>query len=346
MAVRKARMAGWTFWEWVAYGGLLVAAIILAADAGIKIEPELMQTLPAWLFSPYFAFSPLVLIIMSSVILAVKALRYASSSSSYHTAGSTQDSMGSGQVRVKPHHAWRYASTFRLRQAACLMADIEPNDPAQDVPAEANAWFQVLDQAWNRGELERVSTDNPDVRIITRQSLQKFAAQRGEKRDFLIRRNGSQTNQTAPSGIALSVPPSEQFLVPQDIYYTHDTTPQIGYPHKLWIVLRNESRRDLIVSPASWETSTGDIAIRPISKHPWTPEGPGGWENNSWSSPRRERELEPIHVSRGRVIQTWIGLPGPLNDTELRRRIVSKRLGTLIIPFNVDGESRSDTIKL
>jgi hypothetical protein len=139
--------------------------------------------------------------------------------------------------------------------------------------------------------------------------------------------------------------PAEQFLVPLDAYYLHDPSAR-GFPHKLWIVLRNESRRDLIVSPANWETSAGDIATRPMPRHPWTPEGPGGWENNSWSWPRPERELEPIHVARGQVIQTYVGLPGPLNDTELRRRIVSKRLGTLIVPFTIDGRTTSETIRL
>jgi hypothetical protein len=133
----------------------------------------------------------------------------------------------------------------------------------------------------------------------------------------------------------------------QDIHYHHDTTtPGLGYRHKLWIVLRNQGSGELIVNPASWETSVGDIAVLPLAKHPWTPEGPGGWENNNWSWPRHERELEPIHVPRGGVIQTYVPLPGPLNDIELRRRIVSKRLGTLIIPFSMSGQQLSETKKL
>jgi hypothetical protein len=152
--------------------------------------------------------------------------------------------------------------------------------------------------------------------------------------------------QAALSHVKSLRPSSEQSLVPQDVYYFHDTTPGRGYPHKVWIVLRNAGRRDLFVSPAKWETSTGDIATRPISQHPWTPEGPGGWEKNSWSWPREERQNEPIHVPRGGIIQTWVGLPGPLHEVELRRRIVTKRLGALIIPVKVNGETRSETIRL
>jgi hypothetical protein len=56
--------------------------------------------------------------------------------------------------------------------------------------------------------------------------------------------------------------------------------------------------------------------------------------------------MDPLHVARGRVIQTYVPLPGPLDKIELRRRTISKRLGTLVIPFAIDGESRTQTIRL
>jgi hypothetical protein len=54
----------------------------------------------------------------------------------------------------------------------------------------------------------------------------------------------------------------DQLFVPQDIYFHHDTvTPDLGFRHKLWIVLRNQSGRDIIVNPASWERTSGDISL-------------------------------------------------------------------------------------
>jgi hypothetical protein len=153
--------------------------------------------------------------------------------------------------------------------------------------------------------------------------------------------------EAVPSNVELSPTSPNQLFIPEDIYFHHDTTtPNLGYRHKLWIVLRNQGGRDIIVNPANWERTSGDLPDLPLARHPWTPEGPGGWENNSWVWPRREREMNPIHVARGGVIQTYVPLPGSLDKIELRRRTVSKRLGTLIIPFTVDGENRTETHKL
>jgi len=156
----------------------------------------------------------------------------------------------------------------------------------------------------------------------------------------------SESNQAALPPVASSSA-SQQVLVPQDAYYLHDPAPGRGYPHKLWIPFKNESDTDLLVSPARWEKRTAaDIATRRIPEHPWTPEGPEGWEKNSWEWAKSSRPGEPIHVPRGRAIQTWVGLPGPLDENELRRRIMTKRLGTLIIPITIDGQAATETIKL
>ena len=44
--------------------------------------------------------------------------------------------------------------------------------------------------------------------------------------------------------------------------------------------------------------------------------------------------------------QTWVGLPAPLDKVELRRRMMTKRLGTLIVPLTIDGRTTLETIKL
>jgi hypothetical protein len=62
-------MRHWTFWEWVAYIGLSIAAIIIAADQGVKLAPELLQRFSGMITSPFWAFAPLALIILATVIL-------------------------------------------------------------------------------------------------------------------------------------------------------------------------------------------------------------------------------------------------------------------------------------
>ena len=43
---RAAILRHWTFWEWVAYVALFVAALIVAADTGFKESPDVMARLP------------------------------------------------------------------------------------------------------------------------------------------------------------------------------------------------------------------------------------------------------------------------------------------------------------
>jgi hypothetical protein len=140
-------------------------------------------------------------------------------------------------------------------------------------------------------------------------------------------------------------PPTEKILVPVDLYYLHDASAP-GYPHKLSIALKNESGKDLLVNPASWEKrEASDIAFRRSDYHPWIPEGPNGWEKRDWMW-SRSPDRAAIHLPRDRAIMTWVGLHEPIDEFELCQRIVGKRLGTLIVSLTADGSARSETIKL
>jgi hypothetical protein len=82
-----------------------------------------------------------------------------------------------GSSKRRPNlTVWRHVQELRLRQAACLFADVVPNDPEVDRPGDANAWYVLLEQDWEDKKLERVLRDSPNVRVTTRQSLKKFAA--------------------------------------------------------------------------------------------------------------------------------------------------------------------------
>ena len=149
------------------------------------------------------------------------------------------------------------------------------------------------------------------------------------------RRETASISAPVPSLLSL-----EQALVPQDAYYLPDEDAK-GYPHKLKIVLTNESAGAIVVTPAEWE-NTCNFTLPPLNEHPWQLEGPHGWQNKDWG----EETHEPLLVRSGRAIQTWVGLPAPLDKVQLRRRIMTKRLGTLIVPLTVDGNAISETIRL
>jgi hypothetical protein len=62
-------MRHWTFWEWVAYAALFVAAVILAADTGVRVSPDLSLHMPEWLHSGWWGFAPLLLVVLSTLVL-------------------------------------------------------------------------------------------------------------------------------------------------------------------------------------------------------------------------------------------------------------------------------------
>jgi hypothetical protein len=62
-------MPYWGFWEWLAYTGIWVSAIILAADVGLKMSPDLRKKFDPIITSPLWGFTPLVLLTISGAIL-------------------------------------------------------------------------------------------------------------------------------------------------------------------------------------------------------------------------------------------------------------------------------------
>jgi hypothetical protein len=62
-------MRDWVFWEWVAYSALFVAAIITAADQGVKLSSEMLSRFSVLIGSPYWAFAPLMLVLLATGIL-------------------------------------------------------------------------------------------------------------------------------------------------------------------------------------------------------------------------------------------------------------------------------------
>jgi hypothetical protein len=65
-------MRHWSFWEWVAYGALFVAAMIIAADTGVRIAPDLAEYSPAFVHGAIWGFAPFVLVIVATIILLLR----------------------------------------------------------------------------------------------------------------------------------------------------------------------------------------------------------------------------------------------------------------------------------
>jgi hypothetical protein len=65
-------MHHWHFWDWAAYSTLFIGAVIIAADAGIKMAPNLKDHFSAITSSPYWGCAPLVLILLSTCIFITR----------------------------------------------------------------------------------------------------------------------------------------------------------------------------------------------------------------------------------------------------------------------------------
>lgn len=66
------RMREWGGWDWVAYSALWIAAIILAADSGIKDSEKLKESFSVLLQSTYWSLSPLVLVVFGTCVFILK----------------------------------------------------------------------------------------------------------------------------------------------------------------------------------------------------------------------------------------------------------------------------------
>jgi len=68
-------MKKWTFWEWLSYATLWIAALVIALDTSLKLTSGLLrQEVTGLLESPVWGFSPLALVIVGTVIFILRQL--------------------------------------------------------------------------------------------------------------------------------------------------------------------------------------------------------------------------------------------------------------------------------
>lgn len=132
-----------------------------------------------------------------------------------------------------------------------------------------------------------------------------------------------------------------KWLSIQDIYRTEDNRSAVAYPTKIWIVIKNESDTTLRVGGAEFRTSAGGVKVTYRSDLKLRVEGTNGWQAGSWSNENRE-----VFVHAGKSFETWIGLPSGVGVEEIRRRSLTRTLGTLIVSVERKGRQRNLTINI
>lgn len=71
-------MPRWGFWEWLTYGAIFIAALISAADGGLRSAPEISKALPTLLPWQFWSFAPLGLLLLSAIITIVRGKQWIS----------------------------------------------------------------------------------------------------------------------------------------------------------------------------------------------------------------------------------------------------------------------------
>ncbi|WP_342712006.1 hypothetical protein AAFG13_10980 [Bradyrhizobium sp. B124] len=102
-------------------------------------------------------------------------------------------------VNPRPDHSiWRHRKEFRLDEAACLLANVEPVHSYSVMDGNSKAWLSLLCEAVKLKEIERIPDKAQDPRntyggqyrpdentIINADQLKRFCTAHGRKPEFL-----------------------------------------------------------------------------------------------------------------------------------------------------------------
>jgi hypothetical protein len=170
--------AAWAILGWLGFTGFLVGIATAFAGAawavinGIAAPIVVMAALCVFTAAVYLAMAP----------MAFRVLQRAQEV----------------PIRTRPDpEIWRHLKEMRLFEAACLLADIEPDLPTVSRPGDAYAWYRALCNAVNTKEMTGISTpfDGHHINngvyhayeetVISRDVLKRFADERQVRRAFL-----------------------------------------------------------------------------------------------------------------------------------------------------------------
>lgn len=66
------RIRDWSFWDWVGYSALFVAALMLALDTAFRQDTNLQSLRPAWTLGRAWGFTPFLLLLIAGLLAVLK----------------------------------------------------------------------------------------------------------------------------------------------------------------------------------------------------------------------------------------------------------------------------------
>jgi hypothetical protein len=124
----------WTFWEWVAYAAIFVAALIIAADTGFKTAPDLMTRLPEFFSSVWWGFAPVTLVIVATIILLLREFVFTGAVRNPPSSASARDAAqkdGRSWLSPSPSPAPPFSVQLRFinKSSGAILIKLEPPAP-------------------------------------------------------------------------------------------------------------------------------------------------------------------------------------------------------------------------
>jgi hypothetical protein len=65
-------MRNWTFWDWIGYSCIWVAALASAADGALKNAPDLLKAMPQFFTGPIWPLVPLLFVLLGTIVLLAR----------------------------------------------------------------------------------------------------------------------------------------------------------------------------------------------------------------------------------------------------------------------------------
>lgn len=106
-------MAKWSFWDWLTYICIWIAAVVLAVDQAIKGSPTMAQGLSGIINSPAWRYAPLMFMVMSGILLLVKQLSHLGSGST-EAANSTSKQSNADLRYIKTNVRLQFFGDHRI----------------------------------------------------------------------------------------------------------------------------------------------------------------------------------------------------------------------------------------
>lgn len=120
-------MRDWNFWEWLAYASLWVTGLIEASGVALLRAREVRRRLPRVLRSHNWAFLPLALLTISTIILVVNA-----EFSNVPAKAPIAAPQTSGRI-IKPEQAATFVQTVKSMKAALNLTQLAVVEVAPEV---------------------------------------------------------------------------------------------------------------------------------------------------------------------------------------------------------------------